>query len=490
MKRGNIAKVLMSVLLAVLIPLSVYSDAGRGVKIISIKDDKGKDIKLYKESYALIIGASNYTAGWPKLPGVKKDVEEVKEILQKHGFNVTVASDPNREQLIQAFEKFVNKYGLKPDNRLLFYFAGHGHTIKQTYGEEMGYIIPIDAPNPNRDKDGFLTKAMDMQMIEVFAKRIQSKHAMFLFDSCFSGSIFALTRAVPENISYKTATPVRQFITSGSAEETVPDKSIFLKQFVSALSGEADRNKDGYVTGTELGEYLQDTVINYSKGSQHPQYGKIRNPNLDKGDFVFQLAKAMKEEPYKSAAPYISSEVNEETKKLLEEKERLRKEREELAQAKALLEEKKQIEAERKRLEAEKSELEKKRKEDEQTQIAKKKQELHGIYTEPSGAVIKPDFWQIQGVWKDKNSRSRNMRITIDNGRISIYCWDTQDSEVTQVSNILWEGNALKMVTYTPSTGYRNNIVLRIAGPDELRGTSSGSWNGEVSWIRLSAPDQ
>ena len=151
----------------------------------------------------------------------------------------------------------------------------------------MGYVVPADAPNPHVDLNGFLARALGMQQIEVYAKDIDAKHALFLFDSCFSGSMFALSRAVPENISYKTGKPVRQFITSGSADEKVPDVSIFRGQFVSALEGEADHNRDGYVTGVELGQFLQDTVINYTRGAQHPQYGKIRHPRLDKGDFVF-----------------------------------------------------------------------------------------------------------------------------------------------------------------------------------------------------------
>jgi hypothetical protein len=156
----------------------------------------------------------------------------------------------------------------------------------------MGYIIPTTSPNPNRDLNGFLDSAMDMRQIGVYAQRIRSKHALFLFDSCFSGSLFALSRAVPENISYKTTKPVRQFITSGSADEQVPDTSIFRQQFVAALSGEGGTDGDHYVTTKELGEFLQNTVVNYSRNAQHSQYGKIRNPNLDKGDFVFALPKA------------------------------------------------------------------------------------------------------------------------------------------------------------------------------------------------------
>lgn len=251
--------------------------------------DTGEEIVLYQGSYALVIGASAYTEGWPSLPGVKADIEAVNAALETQGFEVTMIENPDHQQLQQAFTDFIGKYGQAPENRLLFYFAGHGHTLKLAYGGEMGYIVPVDAPNPNEDEAGFIAKALDMQMMEVYAKRIQAKHALFLFDSCFSGSLFSLSRAVPENISFKTAKPVRQFLTSGSAEEQVPDESIFRQQFVAALKGEADLNQDGYITGTELGEFLQDNVVNYSQGSQHPQYGKIRHPMLDKGDFVFKI---------------------------------------------------------------------------------------------------------------------------------------------------------------------------------------------------------
>ncbi len=258
---------------------------------IVIKDTSGKQVGLYQESHALVIGVSEYT-DWPILPGVKKDVQLVKAALEAQGFEVETVMDPDRKELQNAYRHFIDRYGHNPDNRLLFYYAGHGHTLKLAYGGDMGYIVPKDAPNPNRDKNGFLRKALDMEQMEVFAKRIESKHALFLFDSCFSGSIFALSRAVPENISYKTSKPVRQFITAGSANETVPDESIFRHQFISALEGEGDLDKDGYVTGVELGEFLQKKVVNYSQGSQHPQYGKIRNPHLDKGDFVFSIESA------------------------------------------------------------------------------------------------------------------------------------------------------------------------------------------------------
>ena len=359
----------ISALLVFLLAVS-HAHASRGIGVVPIKDKAGNQVGLYKESHALVIGVSDYTEGWPSLPGVKKDVRLVKDALEANGFNVVVVEDPDREQLIKGFDQFINKYGNNPDSRLLFYFAGHGHTLKLAYGGDMGYIIPTDAPNPNKDRDGFLAKAMGMKLIEVYAEKIQAKHAMFLFDSCFSGSIFALSRAVPENINYKTSKPVRQFITAGAANETVPDESIFRHQFIEALEGEGDTDKDGYLTGVELGEFLQAKVVNYSRGSQHPQYGKIRNPYLDKGDFVFPLKTASLTP--QSSANNTSSTLDEERRKLEAELARLKQNREQDdKQAKELDALKQRIEEE-KRI-AEQREAEKLENEREQARLAKER---------------------------------------------------------------------------------------------------------------------
>lgn len=281
--------VILMMLLLMIWTLPLLAAESKSVKIV-IRDSAGQEVGLYENSYALVIGVSEYTNGLSNLPGVKKDVALVAEVLEEHGFQIKLAENPtDRNQLDRLFTDFIDKYGQKINDRLLFYFSGHGHTLKTAYGGEMGYIIPANAPNPYQDEDGFRATALDMQMIEVYAKRIQSKHALFIFDSCFSGSIFALSKAIPENISYKTAKHVRQFITSGSADEKVPDDGVFRQQFVEALKGEADTDDDGYVTGQELGEFLQKNIIIYSNNTQHPQYGKIRDPLLDKGDFVFQL---------------------------------------------------------------------------------------------------------------------------------------------------------------------------------------------------------
>ena len=99
------------------------------------------------------------------------------------------------------------------------------------------------------------------------------------------------------------AKPVRQFITAGDADQEVPAKSIFTPLFIRGLEGDADYTKDGYVTGSELGVYLTQTLRNYTS-DQSPQYGKIRDVELDRGDIVFRSLN----KPNRSSLPNQSTE--------------------------------------------------------------------------------------------------------------------------------------------------------------------------------------
>ena len=282
----------------------------RGFKAIQVTIE-GTPTTLYHQSHALLIGISNYTNGWTSLPGVNRDIPRVKEALEKKGFQVEIVMNPsNKDALDKAFSGFISKYGNKRNNRLLVYYAGHGHTVKTDWGGELGYIVSADAPLPLKNNPSiFQSKAMEMAQIDIYAKRIQSKHALFIFDACFAGSIFTEDRSgIPEYISYNTAKPVRQFITSGSADETVADASFFCDQFIEALDGKADYDKDGYLTGSELGYFLKKEVMKFSNNRQHPQSGKINDSRLDDGDFVFVMAYTGTPPPPRTLTPQIKVE--------------------------------------------------------------------------------------------------------------------------------------------------------------------------------------
>jgi len=271
---------LMILVMAVFTGIFLYPQS-KGIRIVT---KEGKTIPLYENSYALVIGVSEYTNGWQNLNRIPTEIDEVATALKNHGFKVVKVSNPTYEELKQAFDRFIDKYGFTPNNRLLFFFSGHGYSRKRG---KKGYIVPSDAPNPVYDEHGFLQKSIEMEQVITWARRIEAKHALFLFDSCFSGLIFkSKDTPVPRHISYLTAKNVRQFISAGSANEKLPAKSVFTPNFVRGIDGGADLDKDGYITGTELGVYLQEKVLSYKKG-QTPQYGKLRDPDYDEGDFVF-----------------------------------------------------------------------------------------------------------------------------------------------------------------------------------------------------------
>ena len=109
-------------------------------------DSKGVEQVLYKGSYALLIGASAYE-NWPKLESIPDELRSVEEVLTAQGFTVTLKLNPKSKELQQWIEEFINAHGYKSYNRLLVFYAGHGHTWAE---ENRGYLIPVDAPLPAR----------------------------------------------------------------------------------------------------------------------------------------------------------------------------------------------------------------------------------------------------------------------------------------------------------------------------------------------------
>jgi uncharacterized caspase-like protein len=269
---------------------------------ISVTAKKGQNLYLYKDYHALVVGISDYEK-WPDLPSAAKDAREVAARLKEIGFEVRLALDPSATELRKTLSDVVYEAGREKNRALLFYFAGHGDTLELADGTQLGYIVPSDCPLKNKDPIGFDSKAISMKDMEVLALKVKSKHFIMVFDSCFSGSLFNVVRAAPVDISEKSAQPVRQFITAGGAGEQVPDQSVFKVVFLQGISGDADLNADGYVTGSELGMHLQEKVVNYSRGGQHPQYGKINNPKLDRGDFIFVPPKAPEKKMAAKTAP-------------------------------------------------------------------------------------------------------------------------------------------------------------------------------------------
>ncbi len=300
----------VSVFLLSAFPPRIEAQAGRGIVVNIKKFDSASapvedSVRLYGESKALVIGIDDYNQGWPRLSNAVRDARLVAEALERNGFEVDVKTDLDSRDLESALKEFFLLEGEAEDARLFVWFAGHGHTMD---GE--GYLIPSDAPHPDAGAR-FKLKALSMRRFGEWVRGANAKHALAVFDSCFSGTIFKSGRSTPPAaVTRATTLPVRQFLTSGDADQEVLDDGRFRKLFVRAINGEepADLNRDGYLTGSELGMYLTDRLTNLSESRQTPRYGKLLDEDYDRGDFVFLLAggDAVVERPAPSAATTLS----------------------------------------------------------------------------------------------------------------------------------------------------------------------------------------
>ena len=284
----KISLFLLFVILCVTLVLSIVNGLfwQHGIKI-SVYTETG-EIPLYNESYALVIGNGSYTNGWDLLDGVLRDVRDVATALEKHGFTVTLKTNLKKTDFDAAFEAFIRK-GEGKDNRLLFYYVGHGYTeINKRTGEESGYLVMVDSPMPMATGKIDGSRNVSIRSLAEGAKQIEALHLLYLFDSNFSDSVLNPRNSPqPCTVQKSVKYPVRQFIIAGSANESLQDSSAFKATFLDLLEGRvAEPIPDGYITGEELGLYLNHHVPEY-KHAQTPQYVKINDPKFNRGDFVF-----------------------------------------------------------------------------------------------------------------------------------------------------------------------------------------------------------
>ncbi|MES2947280.1 MAG: polysaccharide deacetylase family protein [Pseudomonadota bacterium] len=248
----------------------------------------------YSDSWAIVIGIDDY-AKWPKLQYAARDAQAIREaLIQKFNFAPEhIVSLSNKEAtrtgILAAFHDKLAHSGMKKNDRLFVFFAGHGATRKLSSGRDLGYIIPVDS-DPNQ----IATDAIPMTELQNIAESLTAKHALFVMDACYSG--LGLTRGGgggnSSNFLRDNAKRLgRQMLTAGGADQLVADggpngHSVFTWTLLQGLAGKGDLNGDGIITATELAAYVAPAVSAVSR--QTPAFGSL--PGSEGGDFVFELA--------------------------------------------------------------------------------------------------------------------------------------------------------------------------------------------------------
>jgi TPR repeat protein len=250
-----------------------------------------------RHGHALLIGNSHYS-GWPPLEDVPLQLKQLKEGLEHHFDTVEMVHDLKTDELRDTINRFILVNGNEASARLLIYYAGHGYT-EIIRNENRGHITGVDTPYVDGSPQAYRLarlKSITMGEIKAPLERSPANSILFIFDSCFAGTIFTnragndpprpLTKDIVTQLMQR---PAREFITAGSSNQRVPAHSPIPGFFLAALNGAADPYKWGVISSTEIHKYLFDRVLDIRDINLTPQVGKLPNPDFAEGAFLFRV---------------------------------------------------------------------------------------------------------------------------------------------------------------------------------------------------------
>ncbi|MEC4816528.1 MAG: caspase family protein, partial [Scytonema sp. PMC 1069.18] len=191
-----------------------------------------------QNSYAIIIGINQYNVTHWNLKTAVNDARELTKIL-KDGYEYEVlqlldeqATRKTLDNLLTAFENQTIPFSdgnrsVEPDDRVLFYFAGHGITIKGNEKDDgpQGFIYPQDAVS------GENNSLLPMRRLHDALVKLGCRHLLIILDCCFAGSFRWVVRQaeLPEEEMYLErynryiAGYAQEVITSSAYNETAAD---------------------------------------------------------------------------------------------------------------------------------------------------------------------------------------------------------------------------------------------------------------------------
>ena len=243
----------------------------------------------YVSSHALVIGINEYTHA-PRLGYARNDAEAFARTLRDRfefpESNITLLTDAAATHggILRVFMKYAQDSIVAGDDRIVVFFAGHGHTVPGRRGET-GFLVPVDG-NP-----ADLSTLIRWDDLTRNADLIPAKHMLFVMDACYGG--LALTRSPLAAGSMRFLRDMlqrfsRQVLTAGKADETVadadgprPGHSIFTGYLLDALEGAAA--SEGVITASGVMAYVYEKVARDQYSRQTPHYGFFDGD----GDFIF-----------------------------------------------------------------------------------------------------------------------------------------------------------------------------------------------------------
>ncbi|MBF0620426.1 MAG: SUMF1/EgtB/PvdO family nonheme iron enzyme [Magnetococcales bacterium] len=238
----------------------------------------------YRSSHALIIGGSSYGAGWPTSIRFRRKMQKLGWFLHEQGFRVTTIEEPVSDNFVEAFHSFFKTFSSHPDHQILIYFGGHSVVLPD---REESYLVPMDAPPPDVDRDTFLKKALPFSKLFEWSRKLSARHVLFVVEGPVFHEIFRREQGDQRShaLGSESMNASREVLSRLPAFRT-EGKPFLADGLVQGLAGgRADQNGDGYITGAELAWYLRQDL-----GGGFPvNYGRLGVDGAFPGQWLFTV---------------------------------------------------------------------------------------------------------------------------------------------------------------------------------------------------------
>ena len=249
----------------------------------TIGQNPGKDFKngepQQPNTYAIIIGINKYKNISP-LEYASVDATSFYDLLQSPVFNIKkqnlhllIDSSASRSNIYK--EMYELEEVLKPNDLLIFYFAGHGDIEAKIQTNNSLLLLP-QSPSFNYLRSG---EYLDMNTIRDYFVSLTNKkvRTYFICDACHSGNLIGGMegqRLTSLSLQQSWANEVK-FLSCQSNELSQEGRrwgngrGVFTYFLDLALQGMAD-NGDGKITLGEIKRYMETEVASNTNDKQNP----------------------------------------------------------------------------------------------------------------------------------------------------------------------------------------------------------------------------
>lgn len=144
-------------------------------------------ILSFTENRVLIVGIADYPGSINDIDGPERDTELMQEIAKKIGFKdnqikVLLNSNATRDNILGQFRHWLIE-GVGKNDKVLFYFSGHGYQVADKNGDESDACDESLVPYESK-----LEYMIIDDKINELISDVPSKQMMIIIDSCFSGT--------------------------------------------------------------------------------------------------------------------------------------------------------------------------------------------------------------------------------------------------------------------------------------------------------------